>query len=431
MNVRRFPVLATEDNDVVEEFAVGLGDDRGRVLAYLHLRNAADEFDDDPASLPAIMIGTELNRNAAKIALAELEEADIIDATTLPREEQGRPPRAWNATSDRETLRDQAYRQHARVLLDRAAKVVERFERDVAGLPIEQPDDAPPDSDATTVSLNWQPNGLQVPLFAAREDGEFARRGRNVSLVPRTGSDEALADVASGTATVGVVGAATLLRATASGSPVVPIALLYQRTPAVLYGMRSRFGEPFERAAQLRGRSVGMPVDSEIGILGRLFIEQASVASDVTVVDLDGEEGQALRAGRVDAVSGSFSDPDRLRGEGVTVDTVPVADHFPIYGPALVVRHDTLTQRRDILADVLAGTMAGLAAAKRAPGDGVAATATAGQDSERQIRLTFTEATERFGTSEDVRTHGWGWQRIEAWLRLVDVLEQVGLLDSS
>lgn len=431
MNVTRFPVLAPEDRDVVEEFAVGLGEDRARALAYLHLRRTAEEFDDGPAPLVAVRVGTELNRNAAETALQRLDETGIVDATTLPTEGQGRPPRAWTVTGDRDALRDRTYRRHASALLDRADAVADRFETDVAGGSFDTPAGDPGDADATTVSLNWRPNGLHVPLFGARQADEYAGRGRAVSLAHRTGSDEALADVAAGTATVGVVGAATLLRAVASATPVVPVALLYQRAPAVLYATRASFGEPFERAAQLRGRRLGMPVDSEIGLLGRLFLEQAGVAGDVTVVDLEGEEGEALRAGRVDAVTGSFSDPYRLRGEDVTVDSVPVADRFPIYGPALVVRRDALTRRRDLLADVLAGTMAGLAAAKRDPGDAVAATAAAGRDSERQIRWTFRAATDRFGTSDDVRTHGWGWQRAESWLRLVDVLEQVGLLEAS
>lgn len=428
MNVKRFPVLAADDRDVVEEFAVGLGENRARVLSYLYLRRVSKEFGDGPARLLSVRIGADLNRNAAKTALRQLEETGLVDRTTLPADEQGRPPRAWGVIGDRETLRDRTYRKHATTLLDHAEEVADQFERDVVDGSFDRPPQTPDDTDRTVVSLNWYPNGLQVPLFAAQEANEYAERGQTVSFVHRMGSDQALADVATGDATVGVVGAVTLLRAIAEETPVLPIALFYQRAPAVLYTTRARFGEPFERASQLRGRRVGMPVNSEIGLLGRLFLEQAGIASDVTVVDVQGEEVEAIRAGRVDAVTGSFTDPDRLRDDGETVDTVPVVDRFPIYGPALVVRRDTLEARRDVLRDALTGTMAGLAVAKRDPGDAVATIASTGRDSIAHTRRAFEEVSDRFGSSEAVQTHGWGWQRFDAWQRLVDVLGQVDLL---
>lgn len=427
MDVTEFPVLDEDDRPVVEAFAVGLGDDAARALAYLHRRRAVASAGDEPASLLAVRVGTGLNRNAAKAALSTLADADLVEETTRATGGRGRPPRGWRADGDRLALRDRVYARRASALVERARRVSDALPAaDVTG-PVAEGGRAD-DRTAPTVSLNWRPNGLQVPLFAARAADAYAERDRPVELVHRTGSDESLADVADGSATVGVVGAVTLRRAIDRGTPVVPLALFYQRAPAVLYATRGAFGEPFERAAQLRGRRVGMPVGSEIGLLGRLFLAQAGVAEAVTVVDVAGEEQRALRDGRVDAVTGSFADPDRLRDDGLTVDAVPVADRFPIYGPALAARRDALDERCETLRAVLAGTMVGVARAARDPSDGVAAVAAAGGDAPERVRRTFETATEEFGRSEDVAESGWGAHRRDGWTRLAAVLREVGLL---
>lgn len=448
MNVREFPVLDDEDRAVVEELSVGLGDDEARVLAYLHRRRVASDVDDEPASLLAVRVGTGLNRNAAKTALATLADADLVETTTLPTEGRGRPPRGWRADTDRAPLRERVYAHRASTLLERAETVEDALDvadgsggagtvdrsasgrtradsgSEFAGSERRESSESMP----LTLSLNWRPNGLQAPFFAARAADAYAERGRPVEFVHRTGSDEALADVRDGSATVGVVGAVTLLRALDRGVQVVPLAVLYQRALAVLYTTRDAFGERFESGTQLGGRRVGMHVDSEIGLLGRLFLAQAGVTSAATVVDVAGEEERALREGRVDAVTGSFADPERLRDDGLAVDAIPVTDRFPIYGPAIVAGRDALDERRAALADVLVGTMTGYVRARRDPSEAAAAVAAAGDDAPDRVRRTFETAVDRFGTGADVAAEGWGAHRHEEWERLAEVLREVGLV---
>nr|WP_282594400.1 ABC transporter substrate-binding protein [Halorientalis brevis] len=263
-------------------------------------------------------------------------------------------------------------------------------------------------------------------MYAAREAGAYSERNLSVTFAPRTGSGAALRDVVAGDSLLGIVGSTTLLRAVADEQPVVPLALLYQRALAVLYTTRAAFGEPFERVAQLRGRRLGMPVDSEIGLLGRFYLRQAGVADDVTVIDLQGEERTALLADTVDAVTGSLSDPARVRTGDATVDTIRLGDRFPIYGPAVVAREEALAAARSVLADFLAGTMVGVARARADPA--VAASAVDGDESAARARQTFEDAIETGWTSDAVAAHGWGWHQAEDWERLRGVLAQVDLL---
>jgi ABC-type nitrate/sulfonate/bicarbonate transport system substrate-binding protein len=238
-----------------------------------------------------------------------------------------------------------------------------------------------------------------------------------VTFDPRTGSGAALDAVAAGEVDAALVGAATFVAA--APPDVVPLGLLYERAMAVLYATHDSFGGPFERVRQLRGRRVGMSVGSETARLARLLLSQVDTLEAVDIVDIGGEEREALRSGRVDAVTGQISDPDRIT-DG-TVETVPVAEQFPLYGPVLVAREATLTERPSALHAFLVGTMCGWADTADSPGEAVASVPGVDAD-DTGARTTVERAIEEFGFD---RSHGWGVHDEDGWLRLRTALAQV------
>ena len=150
-----------------------------------------------------------------------------------------------------------------------------------------------------------------------------------------------------------------------------------------------------------------------------------------TVVDITGEEQAALRSGRADVVTGSFADPQELRDEGCTVDSLLVADQFPMYGPTLVTTERTLRERQQALERFLVGTVTGWAEAVENPETAVRAVASDDTADERGLdneRRTFERAAAEFATRGAVAKHGWGWQRAAGWDRLVTALDQADLL---
>ncbi|WP_435175948.1 ABC transporter substrate-binding protein [Halorussus sp. AFM4] len=426
MEVRTFPALSEDDEPFVDRLGAGLGDRPARVLAYLLLRGELDDVGDEPATLLSVRVGTDLSRSAATDALSALEDRGLVTATTVRDETRGRPPQAWEVPYGPSAAPGRVYDRHADRLLDRARTAFD------VGSPAD--DDAAPNDTATSdaadadrelaVGLNWTPNGLHLPLFAAAGRGEYADRGLSVEFAEHRGSSASLAAVASGDADVGVAGAVSLVEARRRGEPVVPLALLFQRAMTVLYAERDRFEGGLESVEQLRGRRVGTPVESEAGLLGRLFLAQSGVLSDVELVDVAGEELAALRSGEADAVTGSFSDPRELRERGVRTDSLRVADQFPICGPSLVATEETLRERRDLLAEFLAATAAGWAAATRRPYEVSTGSGTILGDDERR---TFELAVAEFGVNDAVREHGWGWQDRETWDRLETALSVADL----
>lgn len=428
MDTREFPVLTDDDRGLIERLAVGLGDEDARVLAYLLAREVSERFAGDPATRLAVRVGTSLNRDVVSGALNRLEAADLVSSTTLRDRTRGRPPKAWRAHEDVETTVRRTYERQAETLLDQSVTVASAL-----GTTAFEDAETPAEDAVGSVrlGLNWRPNALHAPFFLAASTDRYT--GIDVSIEHYRGSGRALESLLAGETDVVLAGAATTVRARNAGNRVVPLALYFQRAMAVLYTTREAFGGRFDGIERLRGRRVGMSSTSETGLLGRLFLSQAGILDDVTVVDIAGEEQAALSAGRADVVAGSFVDPRELRTDGCTVDSLLVADQFPMYGPALVTTERTVRERRSALERFLVGTVAGWAETTRDPHTAVEAVEAAGGDDDTTLdqRRTFERALEQFGRGSAVEKHGWGWQRIDGWERLVTALDQVDLLVES
>lgn len=423
-------MLVPEDRPLIDRVALGTDEAAARVLGYLLLRAADPAFAGDPATRLAIRMGTGASRSAVADALSTLDDRGLVTSTTVERDRTGRPPKAWQARYDvRETL-DALYGAHADALLERAVAVTD--ETWAAGLAPDVAGTEPAGGDLT-VGLNWRPNVLHAPLLAAEAEGRFADRDLSVDVRPFEGSGRAVEALLAGEVDVAVGGAATTVGERTAGSPLVPLAPVYQRAMTVLYTTRAAFGGPFESVEDLRDRRVGIPAGSEMGLLGRLFLSQSGVLEDVTVVDIAGEEREALREGRADVVTGTFRDP-RALPDDATVDVLALADHFPLYGPTLVTTERAVEDRPGELVALLAGVLGGqevvlddperaVRAVESAVGDdgGGATTGRAVDD--------LREAVERFGGSGAVEANGWGWHRPDDWRRLTTALRQTGLVE--
>ncbi|ELY92732.1 hypothetical protein C483_07187 [Natrialba hulunbeirensis JCM 10989] len=475
MDRRTFPVLTDADEPLITRLAAGLGEDAGRVLAYLLCRIRETDLD-RTATLTAIHIGTSLSQNAARTSLDRLEKRGFVEQTTVQTSSPGRPPNAWYAVDSLTTTARQVADEHAHRLLRQVARFDDDGYRNGDGAPIGSdssrdrpqlsllPDpstcsdqgrrDKPPDQ--VRVALNWHPNGFHGALFGpvAAADGEPDTPGRPTGSESEpglelefefhacAGSSAAVRTVAEDEKTdLAVAGAATVLCERAAGRDVVPVAVLLPRSPVVLYTTRSAFGEPFERLDQLRDRRLGMPPASETGLLGQLLLSQAGVRDAVDVVELAGEERTALESGDVDAVTGVAADASRLERDGAAVDVISIAEQYPVYGPALVASRaglaDPTTQAQ--VRAFLAAVTASWGRVQRSPssvatviadqatkaGDGVAEA-----QSRDRIERTLRLATDRFTRSDGVRKHGWGWHTPDDWQRLRAALVQGGVLES-
>lgn len=415
--------LDEEDEQLIDRIAAGIGRTPARLLAYLLLRT---EREAEPATSVSLQIGTGVNRTTISETMPQLESRDLVERTTVRVDESdgGRPRTAWRPTEDVESTVRKTYDSHANALLDLADEFQETKpagQRARSGAMKRA-------SSPLKLAVNWRPNPLHMPIYAAISADWYDSFDVDIRLAHHDGSRRALERVVSGPADLALVGAATAVRARAAGEPIVPVAVCYQRAMTVLYTVRDVFGEPLQSVDQLEGRRIGMPPDSETRVLGQLFLSQTTFADDVQIVDTNGEERKTLLEGDADVVTGSFADPQELERQGLTVDALLLTDHFPIYGPTIVVSERTLDARPSALSGMLAGTTGGWATARRDPGPAAERIAAVRDDPPDRIHRTFERAAAEFGESEAVREQGWGWHRPEMWDRLRTALEQGALL---
>ena len=422
MYTREFPALNDDDKRFVDRLSVGLGRDVARVLAYLAL-GPEHPSADGPATRLEIRIGTEMSRGAVTDALTALERLDLVTSTSIRRHRRGRPPRAWTTNGDVTPRR--VYELHARNLLDQVSEVADTCGRTTGARRVDEVEsDSGSNPSRLRIGLNWRPNGLHAPLYVGAEGGYFADYDLGVELESNTGSSAALDALAAGDVDVALAGAATVVTVDPDGVRLVPLALLFGRAMAVLYTTRETFGESFERIEQLRDRRIGMLAGSETALLGRLLLSQVDTLSEAEIVELTDEEREALRSGAVDVVTGQVSDLQTLRDDGCTVDSLPVAEQFPLYGPTLVTTERILQERETDLHGFLTATMRGWIDAVERPGEAIKCVPVDPATHERE-RAVFERAVDEFAGSDE---HGWGWHNESGWIRLRTALAQAGLL---
>ena len=422
MRTRDFPVLSDDEEPLVARLELGLGRNAARVLAYLLRRDDGLR----PADRLAIRIGTGANQSAVSDALGRLEARELVRTTTLETD-TGRPPTAWTARLPEAETIHHVDRTHADALLGQATTVAAELS---GNEPVETTWDTTNEraDTALNVGLGWFPNVLHAPLFAANAEGAFADWGLDVTIESFAGSDRALDALVAGDVDVAVAGAATIVRRRECDQSLVPLAPLYQRAMTVLYTTPEAFGGPLDGVESIRGRRVGMPLGAETGALGRLFLSQSGTLDDVDLVDLAGEERDALASGQADVVTGSVLDPRELRADGVDVDVIRVADHFPIYGPTFVTTERVLSSSPAAVAGFLAGVVAGWHHARTDPAAAIRAIEDHGNSLSEGAVTDLEYVLDTFGTSSVVNDHGWGWHDASGWQRLSTALSQVGLL---
>lgn len=423
MRSRRFPILSEAEEDLRTALGTGLGIDASEVLVYLLRRRELTDITPDAATRLEIQIGTGLGRDATIQATNELESSDFVRSTSVQKTHTDQERKAWIPTDDRASTIGAVRDVHATDLLDSSRAIADTFEQELRSGDEKGTDEQ---TGSLSLALNWEPNDVHAPILHACEAGTYQDRNVVVTIDGKQGSGRAIQSLQDGHSDVCVAGPATVTRNLDSGEDIVPIALLYQRSTVVLYTIRDQFGESFETLEQLRGKGIAMIPGSETGTIARLFLSQADMLSNLTVIRMDNEERSQLLSGGADVAAGMITDPLHLEDAGYQVDSIPIGQQFPIPGLAIVTRPAILESKRDELAALLAGTMDGWHAAQQNPT--LAAESIQSLIDEPNARV-IEHLIEAFGVTDTTRQHGWGWQTPTQWTRIHSAMQQAGMLE--
>lgn len=216
-----------------------------------------------------------------------------------------------------------------------------------------------------TVVLDYTPNTNHTGLYVALDQGLYAERGLDVSIVqpPEDGADTL---VASGRAQLGVSYQDWMANYLGSDDPlpVTAVAALVQHNTS---GLLSRAGEGLTRPAALAGKRYGtLDVATEQAIVRALVEADGGDWDEVALVPANStDEVAGLSTGQFDAVWGFEGwAVQNAAAQGFAVDYLSIAELDPVfdyYTPVLIANDAFATERPEVVRAFLQATAEGYA----------------------------------------------------------------------
>ncbi|WP_321112850.1 ABC transporter substrate-binding protein [Halorussus salinisoli] len=279
--------------------------------------------------------------------------------------------------------------------------------------------------------LNWKPNGLHVPYYAAKARGYYDEQGVNLAGIESgQGSDFAAKQVGLGNTEFAVTSADQMLNVNTRGLSPRSVGVVMQKSPVVVFTTRETFGGELTSADQLAGKTVGTG-PGMVRVLTKLLLEEKGVLSDVELVDTGFDTVQQLLGGEVDAAGGVFADAVVARREAGSVSSIPVAETIPSYGHVVGTNPDFADRNPETVRGFLNATARGAAWATDNPGRAtemlVEANPALSETADTQ-RAKWVEMASQYVLSRTVRQQGWGWSEARPWETTYRALRDADLL---
>jgi len=252
-------------------------------------------------------------------------------------------------------------------------------------------DDDPSASAKLTVGLDFTPNAAHAGIYAAVREGEDEANGVDIDIrPPGGGSPDSLKLLATGRADIAVLDIHDLGIARERGSDVVAVGALVQRPLAAVIARGDR---PILAPSDLEGKRVGVAgLPSDDAVLKAIMEAGGGDFSKVKRVTIGFGAVANLLAGKVDAATAFWNaEGVVLKERGLRTIEFRV-DQFgapPYPEVVLVVRRDTLEERREDIENAVKAIAAGTEAALADPEATVAEIAAASEADEALVRAQF------------------------------------------
>lgn len=261
-----------------------------------------------------------------------------------------------------------------------------------------------------------------VGAYVAKEMGYFEEEGLDVTIEHATGGGH-LQLVTTGQAQITTQDAAVLMqRVEEPGLPLVSIALIGQYGQQAFAALAdSGMETPADWAGHIVGYKGTPPPD--LYALLEIF---GLTEDDIDLVDV-GYDPRILTEGRVDVYPLFRSnEPFRINSWGYDITLWSAADYgVPTLGLTYVTSQDTLEDQPEELAAFLRAALRGIEYAEEHPEETIEIVMQyAGPESDPEHQLFMLESELADAHSEVTDEFGLGWQTLEQWQALADMLAE-------
>lgn len=296
---------------------------------------------------------------------------------------------------------------------------------------VEAPPAAPP-TQAPLVSMTFmagykpQANLPFVGAYVAKEKGFFEQNGLDVTIEHSPGKGEHVQLLVAGTVQVTTMDAATVLQRRAEpGLPVVSIALIGQKGQQAFAALKeSGIDTPKDWEGKTAGYKGTPPPD--------LFALLAAAGADVNKVNLVnvGFDPRVLTEKQVDVYPlFKSNEPYLIQSWGSEITLWDAADYgVPTLGLTYVASEDYIQNHAEDLTRFLTAALQGIAYAEAYPDEAVEIVMKYAGPETDPAHMKYMLETEL----KDARNErGFGWQSIEQWQALADMLKKYEALPSA
>jgi NitT/TauT family transport system substrate-binding protein len=222
-------------------------------------------------------------------------------------------------------------------------------------------------ADKVVLGLDWQALGRHAGFFVAKADGYYEREGLDVEIQRGYGSADAVKRLAGGDTTFAFGDFGSLILARSQGINVKAIAMIYARSPYVVWTRKSA---GIQSPNDLIGKTIGSPVGASVRLLFPAFASKVGFDdSQVNWVTVDSAGLYPLLfTGRADAVVdyevGWPTISERAGEAGIEIGRLRFADYgFDIYSNAIIATDETLEQKPDVVRRFVKASLEGMKAA--------------------------------------------------------------------
>lgn len=268
-----------------------------------------------------------------------------------------------------------------------------------------------------------------VGAYVAKEKGFFEREGLDVTIEHSAGQGEHLQLLTAGKVQVTTQDAAVLLQRRADpGLPLVSIALIGQRGQQAYAALAS---SGLQTPRDWEGRTVGYKGTPPPDLFALLKAAGAD-AEKISLVNV-GFDPRILTEGKVDVYPVFKSnEPYLIRSWGYELTLWDAADYgVPTLGLSYVTTESILQEQPEALRRFLKAALEGIRYAEQNPDEAVEIVLKyTGPQADPQHMRYMLESELRDAKSATTEQYGYGWQTLEQWSALAEMLVQAGIIPS-
>jgi len=232
-------------------------------------------------------------------------------------------------------------------------------------------------ADSVSVRLKWFHQAQFAGFYVAKEKGFYDAVGLDVAVQPGGPDFPAIQMVAGGNEAFGVTSADQILVARSKGVPVVALAVLYRKSPFVLFSLKP---SGIDAPAKFAGKKIGLKIGGNEELVYRAVLKKTGLsAQSLTEIPVKFDMTPLL-TGQVDVWPGYvINEVIAAREKGFAVNVIWPSDYgIDLYADTLFTTEKVLRENPEMVRRFVAATLKGWNDAVAQPEDAARITVKAG-----------------------------------------------------